>query len=229
MKIILLAKRGEYADRVHALLVSGGKNLVRETDEKLSAEQLSYYDLGISWFYKNILKEDHLNAVPLGILNNHCGYLPYGRGSMPNVWALLGEPAGVTLHYMSVGVDEGDIVAQKHVVIQPDDTAETLYVRLVEEQYKLFMDSWTSIETMGVAGLRAPSTPQPKTQPNGLPWKTHRVRDVASVDNLDDYDHARYCIDVLRARTFKGHEATYFIEDGRKYYVRVQIEEAKEP
>lgn len=228
MKIILLAKRDEYADKAHALLIRGGKNLVHETDEKLSAEQLSYYDLGISWFYKHILKEDQLSAVPLGILNNHCGYLPYGRGAMPNVWALLGEPAGVTLHYMSVGVDEGDIVAQKHVVIQPDDTAETLYVRLVEEQYKLFMDSWTSIETMGVAGLRALSTPQPQTQPNGLPWPTHRVRDVLLEDDLDGYDDGRFIVDHLRARTFPPHESMYFHAEGKKYYVRVRIEKAQE-
>ncbi len=225
MRIALLAKKDKYSDYLDDYLIGRG-HLVVKTDGKLSLEDLGKVDIGISWFYKHILRQPELDAVKLGILNNHPAYLPWGRGAMPNVWAILGEPAGVTLHYMTAKVDEGDIVAQRRVTIEPDDNAQTLYLRLVEEQYKLFLEFWPTIESLGNSGLKAPSIPQPKLQPNTLPWPTHRVRDVAQVDDLGRYDDARYYIDILRARTFPGHEAAYFTVDNQKYYVRVSIEKA---
>jgi methionyl-tRNA formyltransferase len=226
VKIVLLAKEGEYANKLHSLLVNGGKNVVHETDENISTELLSYYDLGIVWFYRHILKPEQLNAVPLGIINNHCAYLPYGRGAMPNVWVLAyGEPAGVTLHYMDQGIDTGDIIAQTRVEVSPADTAQSLYERLVEEQYKLFTQFWTTIESLGTQGLKVPSFPQPKGE-----FRTHYMRDVRYIDDIDSRygPDGRELINDLRARTFPPHEAMYFHEGGKKYYVRVQIEEAKE-
>ena len=46
-------------------------------------------------------------------------------------WVLVNGEAetGITLHYMEAKADRGDIVAQHHIPITPEDTAATLFAR----------------------------------------------------------------------------------------------------
>jgi methionyl-tRNA formyltransferase len=50
---------------------------------------------------------------------------------LPSFWTLLnGErEGGVTVHYMSAGIDDGRIIEQRRFPIHPDDTVETLIGR----------------------------------------------------------------------------------------------------
>jgi methionyl-tRNA formyltransferase len=59
--------------------------------------------------------------------------LPKYRGRSPVNWMIInGEcEAGVTLHHMVARADAGDIVAQRALEIAGDDTALTLYRKLV--------------------------------------------------------------------------------------------------
>jgi methionyl-tRNA formyltransferase len=69
----------------------------------------------------------------LGSFNLHASLLPKYRGRSPVNWMIInGEhQAGVTLHHMTARADAGDIVAQSSVEIAEDDTALTLYRKLV--------------------------------------------------------------------------------------------------
>ncbi len=86
-----------------------------------------------SFFYRNLLPEALLNIAPLGSFNLHTSLLPKYRGRSPVNWMIInGErEAGVTLHHMVARADAGDIVAQRAVEIAEDDTALTLYRKLV--------------------------------------------------------------------------------------------------
>jgi methionyl-tRNA formyltransferase len=86
-----------------------------------------------SFFYRNLLPEELLNIAPLGSFNLHTSLLPKYRGRSPVNWMIInGErEAGVTLHHMTTRADAGDIVAQSMVEIAEDDTALTLYRKLV--------------------------------------------------------------------------------------------------
>jgi methionyl-tRNA formyltransferase len=86
-----------------------------------------------SFFYRNLLPKELLNIAPLGSFNLHTSLLPKYRGRSPVNWMIInGErEAGVTLHYMVARADAGDIVAQRTVEIGEDDTALTLYRKLV--------------------------------------------------------------------------------------------------
>jgi methionyl-tRNA formyltransferase len=70
-----------------------------------------------------------LDTATRGALNLHGSLLPKYRGRSPTNWVLVnGErETGVTLHYMVAKPDAGDIVAQRRVPIDDDDTALTLY------------------------------------------------------------------------------------------------------
>ena len=59
--------------------------------------------------------------------------LPYNRGMHPWYWSIVDEtPAGVTIHFIDENIDEGHIIAQKEVLIDPTDTGESLYGKLLK-------------------------------------------------------------------------------------------------
>ena len=89
-------------------------------------------DFVFSFYYRKLLKEPLLDLAPCGALNLHGSLLPKYRGRVPVNWAVLhGErETGVTLHYMTIKPDAGDIVAQMAVPILPDDTAPEVFAKV---------------------------------------------------------------------------------------------------
>jgi UDP-4-amino-4-deoxy-L-arabinose formyltransferase/UDP-glucuronic acid dehydrogenase (UDP-4-keto-hexauronic acid decarboxylating) len=86
-------------------------------------------DFLFSFYYRRLLPTAVLDTAARGALNLHGSLLPKYRGRCPTNWVLIhGErETGVTLHYMVARADAGDIVAQRRVPIDDDDTALTLY------------------------------------------------------------------------------------------------------
>jgi methionyl-tRNA formyltransferase len=86
-----------------------------------------------SFYYRDLLPDAVLQLAPLGAYNLHGSMLPKYRGRAPVNWMIAnGESeAGVTLHHMVARADAGDIVAQRPVSITDDDTALTLYRKIV--------------------------------------------------------------------------------------------------
>ena len=89
-------------------------------------------DIIFSFYYRKMICCEILNLPEVGAFNLHGSYLPNYRGRCPVNWVLVkGEKkTGVTLHYMIDKPDAGDIVGQKSVVIDFEDTAKTLYDKL---------------------------------------------------------------------------------------------------
>jgi methionyl-tRNA formyltransferase len=86
-----------------------------------------------SFYYRNLIADEVLRLAPRGAYNLHGSMLPKYRGRAPVNWMLVnGETeAGATLHHMVARADAGDIVAQRAVPITDDDTALTLYRKMV--------------------------------------------------------------------------------------------------
>jgi methionyl-tRNA formyltransferase len=86
-----------------------------------------------SFYYRHLLPARLIALAPLGAYNLHGSMLPKYRGRAPINWMLAnGErEAGATLHHMIERADAGDIVAQRAIEITDDDTALTLYRRVV--------------------------------------------------------------------------------------------------
>jgi len=94
-------------------------------------------------------------------LNLHGSLLPVYRGRAPLNWVLVnGETrTGVTLHHMTEEADAGDIVAQEAIDIDAEDTAASLYGRMVKAGVDLLVRSYPAV----VAGV-APRIPQDPTR-----------------------------------------------------------------
>ena len=173
-------------------------------------------DIGLSVLFGYILRPEFLDLFPAGVINLHPAYLPYNRGAYPNVWSIVERtPAGVTLHYVDAGVDTGDIIAQQQVPIEPVDTGEMLYRKLEQACVELLKKTWPLIRSRRALRIR-----QGKNE-----GTYHRTRDVERIDHIDlDRKYtARELIDVIRARTFPPYPGAYFIHEGRKVYLRLQL------
>ena len=112
-------------------------------------------DIIFSFYYRNMVGPDLLAIPPAGCLNLHGSLLPRYRGRCPVNWALIhGESqTGVTLHYMTPKPDDGDIVGQKKVDINPEDTALTLHGRMtIAAKELLAVVAEGTSETTRVAG-----------------------------------------------------------------------------
>jgi UDP-4-amino-4-deoxy-L-arabinose formyltransferase/UDP-glucuronic acid dehydrogenase (UDP-4-keto-hexauronic acid decarboxylating) len=118
-------------------------------------------DVFLSVWYRRLLGESLLALPRVAALNLHGSLLPAYRGRAPLNWVLVnGETrTGVTLHHMTVEADAGDIVAQEPIDIRPDDTAATLYERMVKSGVDLLLRSYPA-----VLDGTAPRRPQDHTR-----------------------------------------------------------------
>lgn len=80
-------------------------------------------DLLLVHSYSMLLREEILALPRFGAVSVHAALLPVGRGPNPLQWAIVrGESTtGVTLHEMTIGIDEGPIIDQIEVPIRFED------------------------------------------------------------------------------------------------------------
>lgn len=82
--------------------------------------------------YGRILPQRVLDIPTFGCVNIHTSLLPQYRGSAPYQWAVLDgqKETGVSAQYMSLGVDEGDVIDAVKTPIGENETAGELLERL---------------------------------------------------------------------------------------------------
>ncbi|HEY8516390.1 MAG TPA: formyltransferase [Candidatus Binatia bacterium] len=114
-------------------------------------------ELLFSFYFRQMMRRPLLELPTVAALNLHGSLLPRYRGRAPVNWVLLhGETeTGVTLHVMDEKPDHGEIVAQRRVAIERDDTALSLTRKLAAEARLLLRETYPLL----VAG-RAPRVPQ---------------------------------------------------------------------
>lgn len=89
-------------------------------------------DLIITCAYGQILPKEILNCPRLGCINVHASLLPRLRGGAPIHRAIIEghKKTGITIMYMGIGMDDGDIISQEEMEIDINDTSSTLHDKL---------------------------------------------------------------------------------------------------
>src|SRR5881394_286097 len=114
-------------------------------------------DVLFSFYYRRLVRPEILSIPKAGCFNLHGSLLPAYRGRCPVNWVLVhGETeTGVTLHQMTPKPDDGDIIGQRRIAIDEQDTAVTLHEKLSRGAVELLDDLLPKI----LKGI-APRTPQ---------------------------------------------------------------------
>ncbi len=151
-----------------------------------------------------------LEAPSKGVLGMHPTLLPEGRGRAAIPWTIIkGLPeTGVTLFKLDDGVDTGPILAQEKLAVAPDETAGTLYERVVEAHRRLIRRVW--------AGLLADSIrPEPQDETRATEWPARSPEDgrITSAMTVAEADR------LVRAVTHPYPGAFWDGSDGRRLLV----------
>lgn len=98
--------------------------------------------------YGQILPESILNIPKYGCINIHASLLPKYRGAAPIEWSIIDgeEKTGVTTMYMEKGLDTGDMIEKTEIVIEKDDTGETLHDKLALAGAELILTTLDALE-----------------------------------------------------------------------------------
>ncbi|MBE6157899.1 MAG: methionyl-tRNA formyltransferase [Firmicutes bacterium] len=89
-------------------------------------------DIIITCAYGQIIPKEILDYPRLGCVNVHASLLPKYRGGAPIHKSIINgdEKTGVTIMYMDVKMDSGDIISQEETTITDQDNLETVHDRL---------------------------------------------------------------------------------------------------
>ena len=126
-------------------------NILVLQPEKIRKEYQDVLDLNpdiiITCAYGQIIPEVILNFPKYGCINVHASLLPKLRGGSPLHHALIDgyDKTGVTIMYMDKGMDTGDIIKQREIPINDNDTVGSIHDKLSLLGSELLMETLPSI------------------------------------------------------------------------------------
>lgn len=89
--------------------------------------------VGLVVDYGIIIARDVINAFPKGIVNSHFSLLPQWRGADPITFSVLSgqKTTGVSLMLINEKLDEGELLSQQKLSLNPDITTPELTDQLI--------------------------------------------------------------------------------------------------
>ena len=114
-------------------------------------------DLIIVCGWRQLVGEDIMKLPKNGIIGFHPTLLPYGRGPAPIINTLLKglTRSGLTMFYLGKGLDDGDLIGQAGIKIEPQDHAQDVYDKTIKAAKRL-IKKYLPLVLSG----RAPRVPQ---------------------------------------------------------------------
>lgn len=100
--------------------------------------------------YGQIIKEEILYMKKYHAINIHASLLPKYRGAAPVQAAIINEDkvTGITLMKMSKGLDTGNMLMTREIVISNDDTADTLTMKLSNLGAEMIVEYLADLDTL---------------------------------------------------------------------------------
>jgi len=188
------------------------ENILNET-KYLSSLKLDW--IFLAW-WPHLIKQDIIDIPKFGVINTHNSLLPFNRGVHPNFWAIVEQKQyGVSMHLVTKGVDDGDIISQIKIPYDWTINGDQLYELGMKSLEKLFEETYTKIRKNNFK-------PIPQDHSLMTCHKTHEIENKSKI-NLNGKYKAKDLINIIRAKDCLGKSAATFIDDGKVYEIRVNI------
>ncbi len=144
---------------------------------------------------------------PLGTFNLHASLLPQYRGAAPINWAVINQEefSGVTTFFIDDKIDTGAILASKKIALELDETAGSLYEKLMH------LGAVLSLETIELiaAGKADPVVQKDNNDLKDAPKldKENTILDFTqTAEQLDAHVRGLYPFPVAKAVLVNGKE-----------------------
>lgn len=97
---------------------------------------------------------------PRYAINLHGSLLPKYRGRTPHVWAIINgeKQTGVTAHLMEEGCDTGDVLLQKEVPIEEEDTGASVLNKFAEIYPRMILEIIEMMKTNKLIAVKQDKT-----------------------------------------------------------------------
>ncbi len=104
-------------------------------------------DLIVTCAYGQIIPDELLKGPGLGCINIHASLLPKLRGGAPIQRSIMNgyDKTGITIMEMVSKMDAGDMISQKEIAIDINDTYSSLHDKLIEVATELLIETLPSI------------------------------------------------------------------------------------
>ena len=98
--------------------------------------------------FGQLLPKDLLDIPPYGCINVHASLLPKYRGASPIQYAIINgeEETGVTIQYMDVKLDTGDMILKDKLPITKEETGGSLHNKLADLGAELLVEALDRIK-----------------------------------------------------------------------------------
>lgn len=108
--------------------------------------------------FGQIIPKSILELPKYGCVNVHGSLLPKYRGAAPIQWAVIdGEKvSGVTTMKMDAGLDTGDMLLTREVVLEKDETGGSLFDKLSTVGAELLIETLKALENGTVTPIQQP-------------------------------------------------------------------------
>jgi methionyl-tRNA formyltransferase len=143
--------------------------------------------------YGHKIAERHLNKA--NFINLHGSLLPLGRGPHPHIWDWInGEPHGVTIQKMTAEIDNGPVIVQRKVELEPWESSinSTMYA-LADALTELFRKNWNDLAERSFALKSIDPRAGSSHQLND----TQQIRDLLTVVRMHQ---SRFFLEEVKAR-----------------------------
>ncbi|MDR1006376.1 MAG: methionyl-tRNA formyltransferase [Bacteroidales bacterium] len=168
-------------------------------------------------------------AMPrLGTFNLHASLLPLYRGAAPINWAIINgeKQTGLTTFLLNDRMDEGEIILQQSIAINPDDNFGSLHDRMMKEGRNLVKETVNVIakgnfKTLLQNSQTKPQSLAPKIYKNTtiIDWNQNGEKIIDFIRGLSPSPCAiSYFFDKKdeKEHLFKVFEARFFMKSDKK-------------
>jgi methionyl-tRNA formyltransferase len=174
------------------------------SDEFVSELSAISPDLYVLSAYGHILSKKLLDVARLGGITVHPSLLPRYRGAAPIQRAIMAgeEKTGVTLFFMDEKIDHGEVIEQRWIPIEKDDTFGSLSDKLASLGAEMIVDVLRIVESGNYRTVKqmgeVSSAPKLKKEELVIDWHENA---------MTVYNHIRALSPKPAARTsFRGKE-----------------------
>ena len=168
-------------------------------------------DLFVVAAYGQILPKSLLEIPRYGAVNVHASLLPKYRGAAPIAWAILkGERVtGVTIMRMDEGMDTGDVLSQREIPIENEETAETLHDKLASLGAPLLLETVSRMKRGEVTPIRQDSSqvtyaPPLKKEDGRIDWKREAIEIDRQVRAFNPWPGAYTLVEEQFLKIYRG-------------------------
>jgi len=167
-------------------------------------------DIIVMCGWRQIIKKDLLTLPKKGVIAFHPTLLPSGRGPAPIINTILEglEKSGVSMYFISEGLDDGDIIGQVAFDVGPDDYASDLYKKIIRSGRRLVRKFFP----LFVQDI-APRVPQDNRKATFFPKRT-----LADNEIHLDYDSVESIYRKIRAFS-KPYDGAFIMKDNKKVVI----------